>query len=283
MKKTLLATALVLASGVVQASPFYVDPGTNFDGDLSPVAGKVCDTCTSVKEEFTVRYESETTIVDNDANGIDAGDFVFTDVGLALPGATLGFNSITGFTPGESFGTNSDNGYGGANWLLSFSISGLAGVVTGIDGVTNLPELAYGPGLLELFITFDGSTFNNFMDISILGGTTTGLGTFLIGEADFTNVDAGFNNLFHSADKSCLGSDGFFDIWSNCGNDVLPINFTTHFDTDPQLVQVSGTSPLFTINGRHDGSATFEVPEPGTLGLLGLGLLGFGLVRRRKA
>lgn len=280
MKKSLLAASILLAAGSVSADPFYLDVGANY----SPAGlDKECATCTSMKGEVLFTYQSSTTIFDNGNGVIGAGDGIVTDGGLAV--GPLANNMITGFTPNEVFQANSNNGYG-TNWLMSFSVSGLAGMVTGVSPL-GVPLFTYGPGLLELFITFDGSTFNNFMDIAITGGGATGVSTILTGFADFTNVDPGYNNLFHSGSTTCLGSDSFFDIWTNCGV-ATPINFFASFDTNifvsdftPIDDDGDGTADRFTLTSDHDGSATFSVPEPGTLALVGLSLLAMGGLARR--
>jgi hypothetical protein len=196
----------------------------------------------------------------------------------------LATNQITGFLPAEVFGANSDNGYG-SDWLISFSVTGLAGVVTGVSG--GVPQFAYGPGLLELFLTFDGVSFNNFMDINITGGGATGVSTILTGTADFTNVDAGFNDLFHSGTFDCLGNDDFFSIWSNCGEgagEMLTINFFSSFDTNIFVSDFTDNGDgTFSLTSNHDGSGTFEaVPEPSTLALLGGSMLLLGGMARRN-
>ncbi len=285
MKKSLLAAALLTVGGSASAAPFYLDIGTNFDAPATaPAMDKVCDTCTSMKDEFLFTYDSTTTI--NDTNGslsIDAGDLLTTDGGLSVGG--LGTNQITGFLPNETFGNDSNNGYGGSNWLISFSISGLAGVVNGVSG-TGVPLFSYGPGLLELFVTNDGVTFNNFMDIAVTGGGATGVSTILTGKADFTNVDAGFNDLFHSGEYSCLGSDSFIDIWTNCGEgagEMLAINFFASFDTNIFVSDFAFDGiDTFTLTSNHDGSGTFSVPEPSTLALLGGSMLLLGGMKRRS-
>lgn len=277
MKKSLIAASILLAAGNVSADPFYVDVGTNY----GPAGGQVCPTCTSMKNEFLFTYESSTTIFDtvND-NAIGAGDLLTTDGGLVVGG--LPTNQITGFSPNQTFNTNSNNGYG--NWLMSFSVTGLNGVVTGVSG--GVPQFTYGPGLLELFITFDGTTFNNFMDIAVTGGGATGVSTVLFGKADFTTVDPGFNNIIHSGSTSCLGSDSFFDIWTNCGPAGLDIQFLASFDTNIFVSDFTADDPnnpnLFTLTSNHDGSATFSVPEPGTLALLGGSLMMMGWMGRRN-
>ncbi|MBT9590414.1 MAG: PEP-CTERM sorting domain-containing protein [Thiobacillus sp.] len=276
MKKSLIAASLLLAAGSVSADPFYLDVGTNY----GPPGGQVCPTCTSMKNEFLFTYESSTTIFDtvND-NAIGAGDLLTTNGGLAVGG--LATNRITGFNPGQVFGANSDNGYG-ANWLMSFSVTGLNGVVTGVAG--GVPQFTYGPGVLELFITFDGTTFNNFMDIAITGGGATGVSTILTGTADFSAVDAGYNDLLHSGSQTCLGSDSFFDIWANCGPTGLDIEFLASFDTNIFVSDFTyNPGPdNFTLTSNHDGSATFSIPEPGTLALLGGSLMMMGWMGRRR-
>jgi len=286
MKKTLLAAALFATGGSAFAGNFYLDPGVNYDAPVTaPAMDKVCDTCTSMKDEFLFVYDSQTTIFDFDANGIDAGDGVSTNGGLAVSGfdiTGLSTSAITGFTPNEAFGANSNNGYGGSNWQVSFSISNLLGTVTGVTGA-DVPLLAYGSGLLELFITTDGVTFNNFMDINVAGAVTDGVGTLMGGTADFTNVDAGFNDLFHSGDKTCNGSDSFFDIWTNCG-ESMPIDFIGHFDTAVHVADFTNNQDgTFTVETNHDGSGTYNIPEPSTVALLGGSLLLMGAMSRRKS
>jgi hypothetical protein len=276
MKKSLLAASILLAAGSVSAAPFYLDVGTDYSLTDSD---QVCATCTSMKDEILFVYDSTTTIVDTDGSlSISAGDALTTDGGLAV--GPLGTNQITGFAPNEVFGADSNNGYG-PNWLMSFSVTGLNGVVTGVSGL-GVPLFTYGPGLLELFITFDGTTFNNFMDIAITGGGATGVSTILTGTADFTTVDAGFNDLFHSGNADCLGSDSFFDIWTNCGV-ALPISFFASFDTNIFVSNFAFDGvDTFTLTSNHDGSATFTVPEPGTLALVGASLLLMGGMARRN-
>lgn len=275
MKKSLLTMAILLAASSASAGNFYLDVGTAY----GPLGGQVTPTSTSMKNQFTFQYESNTIINDLDANGIDGGDTLTTIAGLAV--GSLANNNVTGFTPNQVFNTNSNNGYG-TNWLLSFSITGLNGSVTGVTGA-GVPLFAYGPGLLEMFITFDGVTLNNFMDVNILGGGATGVGIEMVGLADFTNVDAGYNNLIHSGDASCGGLTGFYDIFTNCGA-TMPISFFADFNTNVTTSAFTNNlDGTFELTSNHDGSATFSVPEPGTLALLGgsLVLMG-GMARRNK-
>lgn len=285
MKKLLSAAAVAMAlSGSAYAAPFYLNTGIDYS---TTDFGQVNSTSTSMKNEFTVLYQSYSVITDTDANGLDTGDSILTDAGLGV-GRPLTSNLFTGFDPNQVFGANSNNGLNGSDagaYAISFKIVGLAGTVAVTGAGIVLPS--YGPGLLEMYITFDGTTFTNFMDINITGAFADGLGTLMLGEADFTTVDPSYNNLFHSGDKSCLGSSGFYDIWSNCGPTSLgpmKIQFVSHFDTGLHTTAFTPISPTeYEIKSSHDGSGTFNIPEPGTLALLGGSLMTLvGFARRNR-
>ncbi len=290
--KSLIGAAILSAAGFASAGQVYLDAGTNFAADTTP-ASKVCPTCTSLKDQLTIKYESSTDFFDSDGSlNLSTGDAIKTSGGLAIAGfdATgLSTNIVTSLNPGESFGGGSaDNGYG-TDWALSFGFTDLEGTVVGFDG--SLPLLGYTSGTIELYLTFDGSNFINFMDLIVEGSQNAGPNITLTGVADFTNVDATFNNLFHNEEgKDCAGgADGFFDIWSSaaCQAEDLTIDFILDQNTDPNAIVVNPAAPgdyplIANVTTNHDGSIAFNVPEPGTLALMGLSLVMLGGVSRKK-
>ncbi|MBT1064861.1 PEP-CTERM sorting domain-containing protein [Bowmanella sp. Y26] len=309
MKKSLLAVSLLALAGTAAADPFYLDVGTAY-GSVN--VGN-CATCTGNKDEATILYDSSTTIIDVDNNGIDVGDTVITNGGLGvalLPGmsnphpssafGSLDSNLITGFNP-----SSTSNDYGispDGSWVVSFGFSNLTGVVSGFNG--SVPLLSYGPGTINFYVSEMGGAQQNFMNVNVDFGGPDGLGTAIFGEVDFTGIGAmlslantDLRNLFHSATHSCNGKDGFYDIWNECGagslgNDIMEIFFDGHFDTNVLLSQFAADAAnngqdgddRYYVSTNHDGSITFRVPEPGTLAMFGMSLLALGgLSRRRKS
>ena len=65
----------------------------------------------------------------------------------------------------------------------------------------------------------------------------------------------------------------------------LVLDFANSFDFDPAAV--FGLGPDFTVNsaswGLVDNRLAAAVPKPGVFALLGLGLIGTGAARRRRA
>jgi hypothetical protein len=274
--------ALLAVAGLAHADPFYLDVGTNYDPTGQ---GKVCDTCTSLKDQFTITYGSRTVVTDTDGSGgISVGDTTSTVGGFNNGLGGVDVNSITSLKPKQVFGTNSDNGFN-TNYYITFSFSNLAGLVTGI-APSGLPIVVYSGGLIQMSILTAASPNPiNFMNIKITTGYIDGVGTTLNGVADFTGIsDLTYANLFHSSTYSCNGSTGFYDIWKNCNSTGdLKINFASHFDSDLNHTTVTPNADgTTTIVSQHNGQASFAIPEPASLALVGLSLVGLAGIRRRK-
>jgi hypothetical protein len=301
MKKTILALALATFGGYAMAGPFYIDNNTDWDGLDETTSDALCANCTTMLDEITYIYESTSTVIEQGTvdGVIEVGDLILTNGGLNYGPNGYASNAVTNFNPVEGgFGTTGNNNDFNNQWVMSFDFSGLMGQIAGIEygnGTDQDPtflQLQYGPGgVIDLYyqdIT-DPGNWINFMDVLVTGGTTTGTGTAIIGTVDFTDVDAApawMYNLFHSGQATCNGSDSFYDIWSNCDgtlSDLLTISFYAHFDTDPTEIDFTYLGDgEHVLQGLHDGSAEFNIPEPATLALVGTSMLLLGGARRRK-
>lgn len=284
MKKLITAALVTLAfAGTATADQIYIDNGANYGGNNGNTAAG--DTTTGWKDSLTFKYNSTSIVTDVDLNGLDVGDTIISSGGL-IAGAGLGQNLITSMINTEDDNGPSDNGYGTPNWRLSFSFDDLMGTFNGSDFV-------YNSGTIDMFL-FDAS----------VGYTGVNRGTQIhLFSMDIASHNAMSGNHIYAGDLGNFGTDVIngvaagdifniaygnssisFEDYAALTNNNVRFRLDQNTDgIDPNtFVQIGGTN-TFRVNGSHDGSIEFEVPEPASIAILGLGLLGFAGARRRKS
>lgn len=291
MKKLLLASALALTTTVAVADPIFLDVGQDFGGN-----GNVATTSSSTGwiDQLTYIYQSETTVVDVDgsfsgtaASLLTDGDSIVTNGGFINGDlSSLSTNLITGLNPQQTtFGGPSDNGYGG-DWGLTFQINNLMGTVA---GGTN-QYLDYTSGAISIYYYQAGMTSTaDFIELFTINVTNSGLtasGSFVGGNVSNYGTDLVNGVVAGDVFNSLLG--GFKEYSEDQVSPDFAVNSLLDYNTeDVTSADFLGTDAegnnVFMVEGQHDGSITFNVPEPASIAILGLGLLGLAGARRRKS
>jgi|TARA_R110001592_G_scaffold283444_2_gene551348 hypothetical protein len=280
-----VATVVALSfTGAAAADQFYINVGADFGGNGANNTTAAGITTTGWLEQLSIAYQSTSTITDAGTYGaadgtLSAGDSILSSGGVSNANfntlSDIQFNLVNNFEPAATtFGGPSNNGLTG-DWGLTFGFSDLAGTWNGFgfDYTSGTVSMYYYDNtmttvgqlvrLFDLNVSSGGDTGNS----TVLGGKLTNFG----GAGTVNGVDAG--------DVFVTNFGTFEDYASLPSNEVF---FAASQDTQNlgNLVFANGVAE---VSGSHNGSINFQVPEPTSIAILGLGLLGMAGASRRKA
>jgi len=255
--KKLAALTLLGATASASASVVTIDDGTN----------------SQTFDQLVVTTQGDSTITQTYVDGVNDP---FVELGLTAVATFKQNGSTVGFP--SSF-----------DLIFDVNLVGTAATTAVGGGVFDI-DVNFGPGSTAVFkhdtdafngldgtITDIANLSNAFGNCDLQVDTTdinaTNEGTCNI-RFDFDAILAGWFETSWGDDFTALTSQPYIDF-------ALDIDITEYSPvfTGPQGSPAAGD--ITTIKVQHDGSAVISVPEPTTIAILGLGLLGLAGARRR--
>lgn len=261
--------------GKAHADQFYIDIGTNQGGNATTANGS---TTTGWLDQLAFLYNSTSVITDGGvggANVLSVGDTILSKGGINndnfIDPTGISTNLITAFEPQQTtFGGPSDNGFnsGALEWGLTFGFPDLVGTWNGSG-------FSYTSGTISMYYydntMANAADFVRLFDFNVLGGGDTGNATALSGTlGNFGAVNS--VNSIDAADVFNFALGSFGDLSGPPNNKI--VSFNASQDTQP-LSGLTFSNGQAELSGSHNGSINFSVPEPTSIAILGLGLLGF--------
>lgn len=304
MKKFLTSVAILASlSGTAVADTIAWDAswGASTQGGLQVADPVNTNFGSSGIEELIFAYNSQSLVTDSDSDGIlSIGDTIQSYGGStaggfnALPSVLVAnpslpdygsvlLNNVTGFSPTP---VPSLDGYGN-DYRFTFFFNDLMGEFDGTDFAYSSGTLQFGVFSFNAVATGLAVGFHNLFDMNIASGGLQNVA----GQAKQVfsgNIDNFANGAGDDFTITKGTNEKTLSDWAALGNVYWDSNQTVTAGLNglpsvPAEITFASKGAQTLIAANHTGRLSMSVPEPTSIAILGLGLLGLAGARRRKS